>query len=225
MLKNIINKKLIIIISIITLILIQFFNINQVYGFSDEEQEIINTNVEKMKEGSKNIGCKYNLTDETNSIYFTSTDTIAGVKCNYVALMYWNNQFQITLTDDVITAKCVWFNTHALVAFMYDSDFNCIGYYIYNLPENDSITISKVNGYFKSTFTVKNSSGQTVDPFFPSPPQEITGVLVAETGKAQIMEQIKTMIVGFLKYLIVLVISVIAFYKGWKFLLTQLRKS
>jgi|GEM_PF-6738746 len=53
----------------------------------------------------------------------------------------------------------------------------------------------------------------------------ITETLVAETEKAQIMEQIKTMITGFLKYLIVLVISVIAFYKGWKFLSTQLRKS
>ena len=39
------------------------------------------------------------------------------------------------------------------------------------------------------------------------------------------MKQIKTMIVGFLKYLIVFLVSVIAFYKGWKFLSTQLRKS
>lgn len=224
MLRSIVNKKIIIIISIITLILIQFFNINQVYGFSDEEQEIINTNVEKMKEGSKNIGCKYNLTDETNSIYFTSTDTIAGVKCNYVALMYWNNQFQITLTDDVITAKCVWFNTHALVAFMYDSDFNCIGYYIYNLPENDSITISKVNGYFKSTFTVKNSSGQTVEPFFQFPPQTNLGlveIMREEQAEAKTMQEI----LGVLPLILVVVVSFLGLRKALRMLVTFLRRS
>lgn len=63
------------------------------------------------------------------------------------------------------------------------------------------------------------------DVFFQKPLQGITQTLVAETEKAQIAEQIKAMIVGFLKYLIALVISVIAFYKGWKFLSMQLRKS
>lgn len=60
--------------------------------------------------------------------------------------------------------------------------------------------------------------------FFQAPPQ-ITTILVEETERVQIAEQLKTMIVGFLKYLIVLVISLIAFWKGWQFLLTQLKKA
>lgn len=88
------------------------------------------------------------------------------------------------------------------------------GYICYNGLENVKIYSSNVD--------IHNTDGSI---FFQPTPLGITQTLVAETGKAQIMEQIKTMIVGFLKYLIVLVISVIAFYKGWKFLLTQLRKS
>lgn len=61
--------------------------------------------------------------------------------------------------------------------------------------------------------------------FFQNPPQGITETLVEETERVQIAEQLKIMIVGFLKYLIVLVISLIAFWKGWKFLLTHLRKA
>ena len=67
--------------------------------------------------------------------------------------------------------------------------------------------------------------------FFQKPPQvipEVLGItetLVEETEKVQIAEQLKIMIVGFLKYLIVLVISLIAFWKGWQFLSMQLRKA
>lgn len=61
--------------------------------------------------------------------------------------------------------------------------------------------------------------------FFQVPPQTIMKTLVEETTRVQIMEQIKKMIVGFLKYLIVLVISLLAFWKGWQFLSTQLRKA
>lgn len=67
--------------------------------------------------------------------------------------------------------------------------------------------------------------------FFQAPPPiveeqkaEITQILVEETQKVQIMEQMKIMIVGFLKYLIVLVVSLVAFWKGWQFLSMQLRK-
>lgn len=65
---------------------------------------------------------------------------------------------------------------------------------------------------------------KNIDFFYPAP-QGITATLVEETEKVQIAEQLKIMIAGFLKYLIALVISVIAFYKGWKFLSTQLKKS
>ena len=73
-----------------------------------------------------------------------------------------------------------------------------------------------------STSDLYNASG---DIFFQKTLLGITETLVAETNKAQITEQLKTMIAGFLKYLIVLVISVIAFWKGWQFLSTQLKKA
>lgn len=67
--------------------------------------------------------------------------------------------------------------------------------------------------------------------FFQAPPPiveeqkaEITQILLEETQKVQIMQQMKTMIVGFLKYLIVLVVSLVAFWKGWQFLSMQLKK-
>lgn len=66
---------------------------------------------------------------------------------------------------------------------------------------------------------------QVALPEIPEEPQQITQVLAEETEKVQIAEQLKIMIVGFLKYLIVLVISLIAFWKGWQFLSTQLRKA
>lgn len=89
---------------------------------------------------------------------------------------------------------------------------------------NRAIT-DRTNGNFSiyySTLDIYNNSGNVV---FHAPPVGITQVLLEETTKAKIMGQIKTMIAGFLKYLIALVISVIAFYKGWKFLSTQLKKS
>lgn len=88
------------------------------------------------------------------------------------------------------------------------------------LVNNCEIVSASKNIYKDNTFN---------EVFFQLTPPveipEITQTLVGEVTKAQIMEQIKTMIVGFLKYLIVLVISLIAFWKGWKFLSTQLRKN
>lgn len=116
-----------------------------------------------------------------------------------------------------------------------DNRLSCYQYAI-NLDSTDfSQPVEKYNrtwGYCCGSlenFEVLYSSVDIHDTsggiFFHQTPLGISQTLVAETGKAQIMEQIKTMFLGFLKYLIVLVISVIAFYKGWKFLSTQLRIS
>ena len=86
----------------------------------------------------------------------------------------------------------------------------------------ESYFVDGIESVVYSTFEVYNPDDKLV---FQTPPVEITQVLLEETTKAGIMNQIKTMIVGFLKYLIALVVSVIAFYKGWKFLSTQLRKA
>ena len=88
-----------------------------------------------------------------------------------------------------------------------------VGYYYREDLENE-------NFLFKNIDVYKNG-----ELFFQKPPLGITQTLVEETEKVQIAEQLRTMIVGFLKYLIALVISVIAFYKGWKFLSTQLKRS
>lgn len=75
--------------------------------------------------------------------------------------------------------------------------------------------------YMNTNYTIVDENNNLV---FPLPPT-VTEVLVEETNKTQIAEQLKIMIAGFLKYLIALVISVIAFWKGWQFLSTQLKKA
>lgn len=86
------------------------------------------------------------------------------------------------------------------------------GYYYREDLENENFLFKNINVY-------KNGK------LFFQPPQTLTMTLVEATLKAQITEQLKIMIVGFLKYLIVLVISLIAFWKGWQFLSMQLRKA
>lgn len=84
--------------------------------------------------------------------------------------------------------------------------------------------LGKNSTVFSSTADIYTDSTKS-KVFFQVTPLGITKTLVVEMEKVQIMEQMKTTMVGFLKYLIVLVISVIAFYKGWKFLSTQLKRS
>lgn len=86
----------------------------------------------------------------------------------------------------------------------------------------DNRTFKKSSAFYYSDFDVLYSDGTV---FFQKPLLGITEALVVETNKAQIAEQLKKIITGFLKYLIALVISVIAFWKGWQFLLTQLKKA
>lgn len=78
---------------------------------------------------------------------------------------------------------------------------------------------------FYSSHDICDSEGNVV--FQGAPPvnqiPEITKTLVEQTTQAQIQEQLKTMIIGFLKYLTVFVISVLAFWKGWKFLSKQFK--
>lgn len=96
-----------------------------------------------------------------------------------------------------------------------------------NMSDNAS-DIARFNRVTHSTFNMKQGDSVVFEKnidFFRLAPVGITQVLLEATTQAKIMEQIKTMIAGFLKYLIALVISVIAFYKGWKFLSTQLKKS
>lgn len=90
--------------------------------------------------------------------------------------------------------------------------------------KNGFADLGKNSTVFSSSSDIYTDSSLT-DVFFHSAPLGITQTLVEETEKVQIAEQLRTMVVGFLKYLIALVISVIAFWKGWQFLLTQLKKA
>lgn len=144
---------------------------NSSFCFTEEEQKEIDNTVSKMIENSVSSGCKYNLKGSTNKIFLCVDKTYNNKTCKYMALMYWNSQYNITLTDNIITAKCTWYNNHELVSFYYDNSLNCIGYHIDDLYEGNSVTFENVNGYFSSTFTVKNKKGETVSPFFPQAPQ------------------------------------------------------
>lgn len=107
---------------------------------------------------------------------------------------------------------------------IYDETLGC---YILDFSNASSTLLINEPLYF-STFNTSNQDLTNIDDntlFFQKAPQEMSRLLVEETAKVQIMEQLKIMIVGFLKYLIVLVISLIAFWKGWQFLSTQLRNA
>ena len=110
---------------------------------------------------------------------------------------------------------CLKLDGNTLAVLSSEVSFNKVGYHVYTSGDNITLhtNTNVYNDYDKTSI------------FFQLPPQGITETLVEETTKVQIAEQLKMMIVGFLKYLIVLVISVIAFWKGWKFLSTQLRKA
>lgn len=87
------------------------------------------------------------------------------------------------------------------------------------LSSGSSDWIKKANFAYSNTIVFSNKGKDNV--FFPLP-QTILGKV---TVKAEIMKELKTTIVGFLKYLIVLVVSLIAFWKGYQFLSRQLRKA
>ncbi len=72
--------------------------------------------------------------------------------------------------------------------------------------------------------TVPIYTDETLTSYFFDPAaQEVTLAQVLEETKP--VEIFKTTIVGFLKYLIAFVVFVIAFWKGWQFLLKQLRQA
>lgn len=115
---------------------------------------------------------------------------------------------------------CVWFDFDTLEPTEFANNMeNQIG--------NPWDLVYTRNIYY-SSFTITSGNNvifeKNID-FFHQTPQGITATLVEEAMKAKILEQLKIMIVGFLKYLIVFVISVIAFWKGWQFLSMQLKKA
>lgn len=75
-----------------------------------------------------------------------------------------------------------------------------------------------------SNFDMLDKNGNVV---FQKAPQvaEITKALVEQTTKAQVAQQLQNTIKSFLIYLVVFVVSLLAFWKGWRLLSNSLRKA
>lgn len=171
-----------------------------------------------------------NYPDGVSSIILT--DDGSGRHVNNMILVKLDGYYYIILTSSNnghSTEKlyidngtfCTSPSCYLFAYFKYvNNSWNYIGHndisFSNNIINNASFLSSTSNIYTDSSLT---------DVFFQSAPLGITKTLVEETEKVQIAEQLRTMVVGFLKYLIALVISVIAFWKGWQFLLTQLKRS
>lgn len=160
------------------------------------------------------IDCKYFLWttygghyDTSNFYIIKSSENSLEINCDNAYTIYY---------FDPNSMSCCYGSGGA--SDWYYSTGNILGYYIFDLTRFD-LVISNFNLYTSSDCLEINNS------FFHLSPLGITGVLVETTMKAQVMEQMKIMIVGFLKYLIVFVISLIAFWKGWHFLSMQLKKA
>lgn len=70
--------------------------------------------------------------------------------------------------------------------------------------------------------TINIAYASDLDTLFFPLPQTVLG---KEAMKAKILPQLKTMVIGYLKYLVALVVSLIAFWKGWQFLLKTFKKA
>ncbi len=127
------------------------------------------------------------------------------------SIYYWNNVYT---TGDFYSNNTIDCSSMSFTLDDHNS-FDRISYY---RTDNVSYSVNYTN------YDILDDEGNLVFQGAPQIP-EITKTLVEQTTQTQIQEQLKLMITGFLKYLIVFVISVIAFWKGWKFLSKQLKRA
>lgn len=191
------------------------------------------------------FSCNVYASNDFNINSVPSISGFVGDNDKYFIVCYGNNKYILYIQRANSSNGC----NNNIVVYK-DGDNYCLKTYGYQITDkyrlflnrdNDWCWGGNVDKYVDSSWVIPldtvsddfnfivyscediyDTSGNVV---FHAPPVGITQVLLEETTKAKIMGQIKTMIAGFLKYLIALVISVIAFYKGWKFLSTQLKKS
>lgn len=194
------KNKIIFILSIVSLTLLCLTTFSQAsFNFDYEDKHY---DVPNFPEDNNNY---YLLVDFNGSLFlFTSSEPITYLdssKYSGYGEVYGKNGILYILSD-------TWTVNTEFGSDFWRSNSNNKKYFIYS---NYDI-LDKNNG----------------ELVFQAPPQvnqTLTETLVEETTQAQITQQIQTMILGFLKYLTLFVVSVIAFYKGWKFLSTQLRKA
>lgn len=215
------SKKILILSVFIFLITIY----SSVFAFTEEEQIAINNIVAVLRANSKNQTTTWAIDDNsTKKAYFETDFDYNGNTCSYMVVMYWNNQCSVTFTDGVVVGKNIDSAKHDLNIYYYDSDMNCLGAKCNNLSAGSSISISGVNSYFYSEFTIKNNSGEVVEPFFQLAPQSTLGLMeILEQEK----EQAKTMkeIVAILPLIIVVVVSLVGLRKALRMLLNILKTS
>lgn len=178
----------------------------------------------------------YNLPDFTDIVGNNDYCIIYGKNTNigtrFLLLPYDKDNYQLRLVK--IGDK---YSLRLYSISSTPTDSNSIKYSYYYISSTSSSSwssssTSDTSGFYFSggiygvyaTQDLYDLDGNLVFQVAPQIP-EITKTLVEQTTQTQIQEQLKLMITGFLKYLIVFVISVIAFWKGWKFLSKQLKRA
>ena len=214
--KNLLKNKIFIII--FSLFILCTLN-SKVFASSEKSVEFNdNTYYYSLPEGCVNYIIAYD--SDTSFLLFYTKDNEGvfnyGIRGSYPSVQYY--------TDKSFSSTKKYYRTYTKTYPITQSDGRKFIDFANSNTLREYETFSNCLGLVYSTVDVYDMNDSNKVVFQPAP-VEITQVLLEETTKAGIMNQIKTMIVGFLKYLIVLVVSVIAFYKGWKFLSTQLRKA
>lgn len=209
-------KNKFIVIILIFMLLLAIFTVNS-YGYKYSSFEDLSSDEMKEKVTDYYLYLKDKDIDITLFKNFFVARTFCAFLTDDTKINYYGYDLQST---NINACVVVYFNKDTLKPTGYTNnlDSHCTGAY------GNQMEVCYSSDVVYTTISLYGGTSANVDFFYPAP-QGITGVLVEETTKAEIMKQIKTMIVGFLKYLMVFLVSVIAFYKGWKFLSTQLRKS
>lgn len=224
------NKKFLIISLLTAFILVFSFSscfaatLNSSYTFNVDSE---NSSIVELKElceadervisGNYYYFVGYNTGDDCYDAYLVSKDS-SFLDKPYISCSDWskNGYYQSVLvlldsSGDIIR-----------ISGRNGINSSYTGVFIDVYSSDSSYTIPFATNY-PSTYYISTDEG--LISFFQMAPQGITQTLVEELTKAKPMEEMKTIVLGYLKYLIALVISVIAFWKGWQFLSMQLRKA
>lgn len=185
------------------------------------------SSIETIDFSGKNYPIYYDIDLDSKYAIDISYPTYVTVKKDGIYYLIIVSQPESLLISD--TNKLVNSSGYNLTVryYVYNNDYDtyfptgsygAMGYFVY-----DEL-IYNVSDLYKTDGSLY-AAASDYDSFFHRAPQGITRTLVEESARVQIADQLKTMTAGYLKYLIALVISVIAFWKGWQFLSTQLRKA
>lgn len=226
--RNLFNNKLFITLFIFLLIIFTFSSVFADYTgvtHSFDRPDLINwiSKFEQYQSGNY----YYILVDKANTPNSSSTCYVEFIDKEYydshnikTYLSFENGYYYLNYTEPVLT--CVtWNGSGSLYQGLDYRSKSVCGF----APSSVTDNVADLTFDTSLSRVYKDSTCDATSIFFRVPLQGITQTLVEETMKAQVMEQLKATIVGFLKYLIVFVISVIAFWKGWQFLSMQLKKA